>query len=363
MKIIDKYITRGFVWPFLYCLFVFLLLYVVGDLLGHLDSLVKQNVPFDIIKTYYLASLPYIFVQTTPFAVLLASVFLFSNLNRHNEIIALRASGVDTLRIITPVILLGLAISLAVFLVNDKVVPESSVISNTIKELRFDRDQKEKGDKLENITVFGRDGKLFYAREFDLKAKKLKDVVMLVHDNNQILKRKITAESMEWTGKSWKFHGADSFRFDREGNVLGKPAIFRTPKIIDFNESPESLLKKQTQPDFMNYAQLRDYIHLLALESKSTARKLLVDLHYKLALPFTSVVIMLIGIPFALKRTRSKAMASMGLAIVIALVFYGANAISLALGKGGFVPPIIAAWAANFVFAALGIYLLAEIRS
>jgi len=363
MKIIDKYITRGFVWPFLYCLFVFLLLYVVGDLLGHLDSLVKQNVPFGIIKTYYLASLPYIFVQTTPFAVLLASVFLFSNLNRHNEIIALRASGVDTLRIITPVILLGLAISLAVFLVNDKIVPESAVISNTIKELRFDRDQKEKGDKLENITVFGRDGKLFYAREFDLKAKKLKDVVMLVHDNNQILKRKITAESMEWTGKSWKFHGADSFRFDREGNVLGKPAIFRTPKIIDFNETQESLLKKQTQPDFMNYAQLRDYIHLLALESKSTARKLLVDLHYKLALPFTSVVIMLIGIPFALKRTRSKAMASMGLAIVIALVFYGANAISLALGKGGFVPPIIAAWAANFVFAALGIYLLAEIRS
>ncbi len=363
MKIIDKYITRGFIWPFLYCLFIFLFLYVVGDLLGHLSDLVKKGIPLDVIRTYYLASLPFIFVQTTPFAVLLACVFLFSNLNRHNEIIALRAGGIDTLRIITPVLLLGFAISLAVFLVNDKVVPESAVISNTIKELRFDKEQKEKGDRIENITVFGRDGKLFYAREFDLDTKTLKDVVMLVHDSNQVLKRKVTAVRMEWTGKNWKFHGADSFRFDRDGNVLGKPAIFRTPKIIDFNETPESLLKKQTQPDFMNYAQLRDYIHLLALESKSTARKLLVDLHYKLALPFTSVVIMLIGIPFALKRTRSKAMASMGLALVIALVFYGANAFFLALGKGGFLPPIIAAWAANFIFAALGIYLLADIRS
>jgi lipopolysaccharide export system permease protein len=363
MKIIDKYITRGFIWPFLYCLFVFLFLYVIGDLLGHLDGLVKQSIPFDVIRAYYLASLPFIFVQTTPFAALIACIFLFSNLNRHNEIVALRAGGIDTLRIITPVLLLGFAISLAVFLVNDKVVPESAVISNTIKELRFDRDQKDKGDRLENITVFGRDGKLFYAREFDLKTKTLKDVVMLIHDRDQVLKRKVTAESMEWTGKNWKFHGADSFRFDHEGNVLGKPAVFRTPKIIDFNETPESLLKKQTQTEFMNYAQLRDYIHLLALESKTTARKLLVDLHYKLALPFTSVVIMLIGIPFALMRSRSKTMASMGLAIVIALVFYGANAISLALGKGGFILPIIAAWAANAIFAALGIYLLSRIRS
>jgi lipopolysaccharide export LptBFGC system permease protein LptF len=69
MKIIDKYITRGFIWPFLLRLFVFLFLYIVGDLLGHLDSLVKQNIPFNIIRTYYLASLPFIFVQTTPFAV------------------------------------------------------------------------------------------------------------------------------------------------------------------------------------------------------------------------------------------------------------------------------------------------------
>jgi len=363
MKIIDKYITRGFIWPFLYCLFVFLFLYIVGDLLGQLDSLVKQNIPFNIIRTYYLASLPFIFVQTTPFAVLLACVFLFSNLNRHNEIIALRAGGVDTVRIISPVLLIGCAISLAVFIVNDKVVPDSAVISNTVKELYFDRNRAERGDKLDNITVFGRDGKLFYAREFDLKTKTLKDVVILVHSNSQILKRKITAESMEWTGKEWRFYGADSFRFDKDGNVLGKPAIYRTPKMIDFNETPESLLKKQTQPDFMNYAQLRDYIHLLSLESKSTARKLLVDLHYKLSAPFTSVVIMLIGIPFALKRTRSKAMASMGIALIIAVVFYGANAVSLALGKGGLLPPLIAAWAANITFAALGIHLLAEIRS
>jgi len=363
VKIIDKYITTGFIGPFLYCLFVFLFLYMVADILGHLDVLIRQDIPFAIVKDYYLASLPLIFVQTAPFAILLATVFLLGNLNRHNEIIALRASGVDTLRIITPLLFIGVAISLGVFLANDKLVPQSSVTSNMIQELYFNKTKADRNERLENVTIFGKDGRLFYARSYDIKNKVLQDVVLLEHDKNQVLKRKITAERMVWTGDKWRFIGCDVFRFDKEGNVLGKPAIFRTPKILQFNEKPENLLKKQTQPEFMNYAQLREYVHLLNLESKSTARKLLVDMHYKLAMPFASLVIMLIGIPFALKRTRTKTMGSVGIALAISIIFYVVNAIFLALGKGGLIPPMISAWAANVTFAAFGIYLIRKLRT
>jgi lipopolysaccharide export system permease protein len=363
MKIIDKYITKGFIWPFLYCLFIFLFLYVIIDLFGHLDVIIKQDVPFGTIKTYYLSSLPFIFVQTAPFAVLLATIFLLGNLNRHNEIIALRASGVNSLRIIAPILILGTAISLVVYLVNEKIVPEALVTSNTIKDLQFEKGQKQRNTTLTNITVFGKEGKLFYARTYDVATKTLHDVVILEHDKDQLLKRKITAEKMEWTGDKWRFYNCDVYRFDKNGNVIGKPAVFRTPKILQFNETPEGLLRNQTQPEFMNYVQLRDYVRLLSLESKSTARKLLVDLHYKLSLPLTSITIMLIGIPFALKRTRSGAMASMGISLVIAVVFYGANAIFIALGKGGFLPPAVSAWGANILFAGLGIFLIKKIRA
>ena len=363
MKIIDKYITTGFIWPLLYCLFVFVFLYMVADVLGRLDVLIKQDIPFDIIKNYYLSSLPPVIVQTAPFAMLLATVFLLGNLNRHNEIIALRASGVDTLRIITPLLLIGLAISLGIFLINDKLVPQSSVTMKMTDELYFSKNKAERNQRVENVTIFGKDGRLFYARSYDIKNKVLEDIVLLEHDNNQMLKRKITATRMEWTGDKWRFVGCDVFRFDKEGNVLGKPAIFRTPKIIQFNERPEDLMKQQTQPEFMNYAQLREYVRILGLESKSTAKKLLVDMYYKLSVPFTGLVIMFIGIPFALKRTRTKAMGSVGIALAISIIYYVANAMFLALGKGGLIPPIIAAWAANVAFAAFGIYLIAKLRT
>lgn len=363
MKIIDKYITTGFTWPFLYCLFVFLFLYMVADILGHLDVLIRQDIPLTIVRDYYAASLPIIFVQTAPFAVLLATVFLLGNLTRHNELIALRASGVNTLRIITPLLLIGIAISLGVFLINDKIVPQSSVTSNMIEQLYFNKNKADRNQRIENITIFGKDGKLFYARSYDIKEKVLQDVVLLEHTKDQVLKRKITAERMVWTGDKWRFIGCDVFRFDKEGNVLGKPAIFRTPKILQFNERPENLLKEQTQPEFMNYAQLSDYIHLLNLESKSTARKLLVDMYYKLAMPFASVVIMLIGIPFSLKRARAKTMGSIGIALAISIIFYVVNATFLALGKGGLIPPVISAWAADVIFAGLGVYLIGRLRA
>ena len=363
MKIIDKYITRGFIWPFIYCLFIFIFLFIIGELFSRLDAILKQNIPFGILKTYYLASLPATIVQTTPFAVLLATVFLLGNLNKNNEIVALRASGVNTLRIITPLLFIGIAISLGVFLVNDKLAPQSAVTSRMIQELYLDKNKEERNEKFENVTIFGKDGRLFYARSYDIRNKVLQDIVLLEHDRKQVLKRKITAERMEWTGNKWRFINCAVFRFDKEGNVLGKPAIFRTPKILQFNETPEDLLRKQTQPEFMNHAQLSEYIHLLELESKSTARKLLVELDYKISLPFASLVVMLIGIPFALNKVRSKAMASMGIALAIALAFYAANATFLALGRGGFLPPIVATWAANVIFAGFGIYLITKAKA
>lgn len=361
MKIIDRYIIKGFIAPFFYCLFIFLFLYVIIDLFGHLDEIIKQDIPFSVVRTYYLSSLPLIFVQSTPFAVLLATVFLLGNLNRHNEIVALRASGINTLRIIAPLLLVGALISSAIYFVNDRLVSEAAVVANTIKETRFEKGQKEKTDRLENITVFGKEGKMFYARYYYIQTKILQDVIILEHDINQVLRRKITAEKMEWLGQNWRFYDCVIYRFDKDGAVIGEPLIFKT-KILRFYEKPEGLLKHQTQPEFMNYSQLKDYIRLLSFGSERTANRLLVDLHQKLALPFMSIVVMLIGIPFALKRSRAGAIMSMGISIAIAVSFYGVNAISIALGKGGFLPPIISAWSANIIFCGLGITLIRKIR-
>jgi Predicted permeases len=83
-----------------------------------------------------------------------------------------------------------------------------------------------------------------------------------------------------------------------------------------------------------------------------------VDLHYKIAFPMISLIIILVGAPFAMITTRGGVLIGIGMSIAIGLLYYASIAIFIAFGKAGILPPIASAWLGNVIFAALGIYLV-----
>ena len=108
----------------------------------------------------------------------------------------------------------------------------------------------------------------------------------------------------------------------------------------------------------MNYRKLKNYIERLSGSGAQIVQKLLVELHHKISFPFVSLVIIFLGIPFALSTQGKGKVASIGLSIVISFFYYTVEALSLALGKRGSMPPFLSAWFANFLFAAVGIMLM-----
>ena len=99
-------------------------------------------------------------------------------------------------------------------------------------------------------------------------------------------------------------------------------------------------------------------MRIFATGSRKTYQRFLVDLNYKIAFPFTCVVTILISAPFALSTKRGGALIGMAKGIVIALLYIPVMAVGLALGKGGVLPAVIAAWFSNLIFGGAGIYLL-----
>ena len=358
MKIIDRYIIREFILPFFYCLFVFISLYIVIDLFSRLEDILKHHVEWKTLLQYYAAFLPIIFVRTAPVAVLLSTLYVLGNLSKYNEITALKAGGLNVWRLALPLFFLGLIISIVTLAINDKIVPQANLISTTVKEEHLDREKKETGQRIiENIALYGTRNRLIHVCKFYVHDNLLKEITILEQDENERVTAKIQAKEAKWIKDRWVFFDCVIYNFDKYGQASLEPSTFKK-MLIDIEEKPKDFLRRESSAEFMSYRKLKSYIERLSGSGAKIVRKLLVDLYYKISFPFVSVVIIFLGIPFALSAQGTGKVASIGLSIVIGFSYYTVEALSIALGKRGALPPFLSAWFANILFSAVAIMLM-----
>ena len=359
MKIIDRYMTKAFLGPFIWCLFVFIIMAIIIDIFSFVEDIVKFKIPFTSLVAFYVYYTPTLFLQVTPMAVLLSTIYVLSNLNKNNEITAMKSSGISLWRVLTPILIIGFIISMVMFIVNDKVIPVSSKVSSVIRrdELEKEKHKENQVRIIPNVAVYGTGNRIVFARSYDTEKKMLLDVIMHEHDASENLVSKITAQSGTWTGNGWLFSKVIVYKIDNSGRMLAEPQFFDEKTII-MKEKPSDFANREWHAEYVSYKELKRYIKNFKGVSTRLVRSLLVDLHYKVAFSVISLIIILIGEPFALVTTRGVVLVGVGMSIAIGLLYYAFIAISLAFGKAGILPPFIAAWLGNIVFGVLGIHLI-----
>jgi len=358
MKIVDKYLVKGFLGPFIWCLVLFTVMAVIIDVFSFIDDIVKFGIPLSSIVAFYVYYIPTIFVQVTPMAALLSTIQVLSNLNKNNEIIAMKSSGISLWRVLLPILLIGTIVSIMTFIINDRVIPVSSKISNYIRREELEK-QKKTGEKkiIEAVAVYGSGNRILFARNYDTENKVLNDVIVHQHDKKENLISKITAQKGVWDGETWKFYKVIVWKIDNAGRILGEPVFFEE-KDIPLKERPSDFANREWRSDYLSYRELKLYINNFRGAGTKMMKGLLVDLHYKISFCLMSIIIILVGAPFALTTTRGGVLVGVGMSITIGLLYYAFIAISLAFGKAGLFPPIVAAWLGNVIFAGLGIHLI-----
>jgi len=358
MRLVDRYLVKGFMAPLFFCVILFCVVFIIIDSFNNLDEFLRYGVPIKLILSYYAYSVPALLVQIVPAATLVAILYILGNLNRHNEIIAMKASGISSFHIMSPYLFMGMLISFSIFLINETVVPESVITSRAIMEGLILKGKKNLDERaVKNVTLYGAQNRMIFAREYEILSQTLHDVVILENNADQTLKSKLIAKKAQYEEGQWVFHDVMHYKLNRRGEIIGEP-VYSPRTTIDIPERPESFLKEASQVEFMSARQLKNYISELQGSSKKLVRRLWVDFHYKVALPFLSFIVMLIGAPLAMRTARGSAMLGIGTSLLIVMVYYGVDSICLALGKGGYLPPFFAAWLSNLFFASVGIYLI-----
>jgi len=360
MRILDRYILKSVLKIFFGCLLTFLFLYIIIDVFSYLEEILKQRVSLNILGEYYLTYLPIIFVQVTPIACLLSTLYTFANLNRHNEIIAMRSSGLSIFGVTKTVLIFGVIVSVLVFWVNDRFVPQSLSLNQKIKEQIETGTKKAKEDEvIGNLSMYGLKNRLFFVNRFYPQKNTMEGIVILEHDERQNITRKIVAIKGVYTDGIWRFYKCATYSFDENGQMSKEPQ-YSEEEIMTITETPHDFLKQRQHPDFMTIAQLDDYIWRLSKSGATTViRNLKVDLYRKFTEPLTSIIIIFMGIPFALMvKKRATGLSSLGISIMLGFLYYVLSAISIALGKAGILTPFLAVSLSHSLVFLFGLYLI-----
>ncbi len=311
---------------------------------------------------YYLYFLPIMFAQVSPFACLLSTLYTFGRLNHNNEIIAMRSSGLSIFQITKTVIIFGLLVSLFAFWVNDRLVPKSLAITQQIREQFGEGTKKQKEKKQEiinNLCMYGLRNRLFYINKFYPATNTMEGIVILGHDEHQELIRKIVANKGVYQEGLWRFYQSITYNFDKNGQIIEEPQYLEE-EIMPISETPHDFISQRQRLDFMTIAQLEDYIWKLSRSGATTViRNLKVSLYQRYASPFTNLVIVLLGIPFSLiMRRRATGISSIGVSILVGFLYYILEAVSIAFGMGGVLPPLLAASTSHIIALVFSLYLI-----
>jgi len=353
MKIVDRYVGGKFLSAALFSVLAFLVIFVVVDIIERLDTFIDKNVPVLTVIRYYTLYAPYIVVLTLPVAMLMASLFSISSLSRHQELAAMKAAGLSLYRILLPLFVMALVVSVSCMLFGEFLVPYTNEQKGEIWKTQIKKRSPQADLIQRNVYLQGSGGLIYYVGQYDARQQTGQDVLVQRYQDERLITR-IDARQMAWEGNSWVFRDGLVRRFSAEEETLTAFKELRRP---DLAERPQDFLKKRKDPEEMNYRELRTYIRRVERSGGETQRER-VDLYLKIAFPFASFIIVLFGAPLASSPRRSGAAVSFGISLFICFIYFSFLRLGQALGYKGALTPVLSAWMGNIVFGAAGLFVL-----
>ena len=360
MRILTRYILNEFLKPFLLGVVAFASLLIISELFIQLDKWIDLKTPLLVCAEYLLWRTPEWLVQISPVAVLLATLFSLGGLARHNEFTAMKASGLSSYRILLPLLLLCLFLVLGSLLFSEVIVPYANQRVDYIYNVKVKHRKIRDYQKQDNLVIAGEEGRMYTIKYLDGEKKLMEEVSVDQFNKDFAMVNQIYAKKAIWKGNYWIFYDGVFRQFDpgETGTIREekfKERVFYLPERLDH------FSRKQKKPNEMSYFELRDYIAKLTKNGIPAIREK-VALHSKISFPFSSLIIMLVGIPFALQTSKSGKVMGFALSIFICFLYWGMFSVGKAIGENRVLPPVPAAWFANIIFGILGLALISRIH-
>ena len=351
LKILDKYILKQVIEMFLMGVFVFTTIIFASDtFITLIKQIAKFGIPFKVAFIIILLNLPAVIVMTIPMGVLLSTVMTLNRLSLSSEITVMRACGIGLNRIAKPIFIFAIVMALSSFFINETIVP---VMTKQAKDLAlWALGQKNIPDGKQNfvfkeLNEGGSLKRLFYVGYCEKKT--LHNVTVLDNSKDGTI-QVLQAREGKTSPKGWEFEKGAAYTIANDGQILNT-TLFDT-YIVKFGLDLSKEMNKNVAKE-MNFPKLMKFLTKSDLNPKDR-QVYTIELFDKIALPITTIVFVLLGVPLAITPPRVRYNRGFLFSILIIFAYYLVRALSLSFGEAGSLAPFLAAWLPNIILTIWG---------
>lgn len=378
MKTLHRYILGELVSYLLISLFFLTFVLLLHRMFQFTDLVVNRGVPISIVAQFLIAALPVLLLITLPMSTLIASIMAFSRLSSDSESLAMTASGMTFYSQLIPVGVVGAATALLSGFLMMFGLPWSQ---NTTLEVRQEmlHSQVATFDLREQVFHDGFDGIMFYVREIESSGKVMKGIMIsdtteagtnrvifadrgmlfksssspkvwlrlvrgtvhTVSDTEKASGKKISANDDSSLSRNnyqiTRFESHD-LNFDLTKTIGKTKALRRSLRAFSLDELRNKL--KEHEPGTSRY------------------NAILVELHKKFAVPFTCLILALLGAPLGAQNRRSGRHGGFALSLGVLILYYLLVTFAEGVAETGQISAAVAVWSPNILLALLAGYTI-----
>lgn len=354
MRILDRYLLTCFLRQLALMLAVLVGLYGLIEFIERVDDFIGNGAAFLDYLSYPLLKLPLMITQTLPMALLLAAFTTIGQLSRTQQLTALRGGGVSFWQTTRPLFACGLLLCLVMLGANGWLAPWSN------REARYILAAKPGGkpareEVSRDLYLRNSQGFLSVAKAFPERGE-IRGVTLIESGANFRPQRRLEAGSaIHLDDHRWLLREVSERRFSPQGGVSG---FSRQETLeVDLGYSPEELRDVWALPAELSVSELWQLTGRLGGQGRDVQRYR-AELHFRLAQSLMPLIVILLGVPFALQRGRQATLGiGVALSLAVFVLYILLQAVGMALGTARLLPLPVAAWAANLLLLLIGAWL------
>jgi lipopolysaccharide export system permease protein len=405
MKLIDRYIIKKVLATFFFVMMILVAIIVVIDITEKVDKFNDHKLVMSVILGYYFDFVPWISGLLTPIICFIAIVYVTSRLAAHTEIVAMLSSGISFRRLLVPYFLASAFIATISFVFNGWVIPHSNRDRMTF-EMQYL--QNKFYFESRNVHMQTAPNVYLFIQNYNNQNNTGYQFSLERFNNNKLIE-KLTADNIQWdstkhkwTLRFWKrklvdeifYTGidpdtlapkttvapskpSDDFKPTTNPTIVPKPVLSKKmlqlmsgPKLSDskFIETGEALdtTLAITPKDFENNAheydgmtipELGHQIAQLKFRGTTGVEAYETERHIRFAAPCTTFVLVFMGVIVSARKSRGGTGFQIALGFLLAFIFILFFTMTRTFAETGSLPPVVAAWLPNSIFAVISLFM------